>query len=293
MNFLKNLFREFKIKKILSIFGVLIIGALNAAEQAPQDAALIAATQEMAINIPRGLSDPLAFNPDQPFERVITLGYNCVPKGHVNMYFNPEEKDARITKKSHADLFDWVLIHDYEKLAMAISKKMEDIFLEDELIFEKTQCKINKYSIWNKYDFQWLHLFHENIFPESSGFYESMLEEQKNTFNNLYPQLREKVDYLCLKFNEAKTKKTLYIISTPGDKVSLETLNRLYESILYSRDNNANFEILYVPQFSDKKDFAQVKIRPASIFLQLWHGGIQDQWKEILDQFKFAPNIWD
>ncbi|CAO5675411.1 MAG: hypothetical protein NEHIOOID_00524 [Holosporales bacterium] len=312
MHFFKNLFREFKIKKNLSIFGVLIIGALNAAEQAPQDTALIAATQEMSISIPRGLPDPLAFNPDQPFERVITLGWWCSTKGAVNYYFNPESPIAK-TKKGHADLFDWLFIHDYKKFALALENNLSDFFEKDDFDWD---CLTNR-----KYAMHWNHLFdswHDTGYFKQEFGIEGFDFPQgfiASKIDNIFPFVREKIMYLRQKFIDAQQFKTLYVISDPRrNNIDEDTLIALRNGLLKIRNGNANFTILYLHSYDfeikgslgfnirtsklihvlDKKwDGKNINPQDANQLDSDWLNIDNQRWKEILDQFKFAPDIWD
>ncbi len=227
-------------------------------------------------------------NLDTVFERVITLGQDCVSKGHINAFFNPEQTDARLTKKGHADLFDWMQIQDYNLFAKAIESKLSDFFDRDDLEI-KPAYVVTLYN--NKYKMRWWHLF-DGAYIKNSFKDISVLTEEK--LNDLFPLIKRKIDYLKNKFLEAKYKKTLYVISTPNVGFDLKTILDLRDSIEKSRDNDKNFFILFVPQIKTFESTENILVRTSDQYLQLWHqGSDQLRWNEILSEFKFISDIWN
>ena len=59
-------------------------------------------------------------NLDTVFERVIGLGRNCLTKAQINLFFNGAGKRWHETKSGKADLFDWMVIPDYDLFAQAL-----------------------------------------------------------------------------------------------------------------------------------------------------------------------------
>jgi hypothetical protein len=75
-----------------------------------------------------------------------------------------------------------------------------------------------------------------------------------------------------------------------------ETLLRLRDSISVSRDNDHNFFLLFVPEIKVYDDFENIIIRESKNYLKRWPSHFwtyKTNWSEILDEFKFAPDIWD
>ena len=64
-------------------------------------------------------------------ERVISIGLNCSTKGHINAFFKKTTVDANISLQGHSDLFDWVQIHDYDKLCEVFNKTSLTFFLKE------------------------------------------------------------------------------------------------------------------------------------------------------------------
>lgn len=223
---------------------------------------------------------------DIVFERVITLGQNCIPKGHVNAFFNPSQIDSRKTKKGQADLFDWMTIDDYDLFAKTALNKLDDFFEQQDFKIVHTWCEL---LVNKKYNMGWWHLFHS----EFEGLNEDFTNVTEEKLNKVFPLIKGKINYLKEKFISAKDKKTLYIISTAGSGPCKSTITNIRNALTVARDNNKEFAILFVPQVQTYTSFENIIVRESKQFLQLWHGGNQIRWNEILSEFKFSPAIWN
>ena len=188
--------------------------------------------------------------------RVISLGNWCSTKATMNLYFHPHEPWAK-TRKSHGDLFDWMMIGDYNHLASTLSTNLDDIFeihdlmKMDNIINEHGQCVFGN-SIYNvKHKMIWPHLF-----DSISGFDHS--KEKFDTFfenNDTIKTIQSKMTYLKNKFISAKDKRTLYIITYNHHKYipenirplkpSFETLINVRNSLRMIRGND-NFMLLFI-----------------------------------------------
>ena len=177
-------------------------------------------------------------NLDTVFQRVIGLGNMCMTKKQINQFFNPSASNDTNTKKGHADLFDWVAISDYNLFAQLLSNQLNDFFKSPD-DFELT----NTLSRWvnvidKKYKMNWPHLLeHGDIWsPEKHG------ELTTEKFRTIYPQIKQKLDYLKEKFIQAKDKKTLYVFTVI--RQDLETLVHLRNSLVEIRNGNKQFILL-------------------------------------------------
>ena len=137
------------------------------------------------------------------FERVIPIGSCCFTRSQINKYFNPSE-DWTQTKTGKAELFDWVLISNYERLTQAFTTKLTDVFaLENLDVLEppSTSSQPNQTIIDKLYQVQWPHLFHDHT---DLGKEESLT---KAKISDVYPRIQSKITYLKEKFLTAATQK--------------------------------------------------------------------------------------
>lgn len=180
---------------------------------------------------------------DTVFERVIGLGFWCATKGQINAYFCPELPWMK-TKKGHADLFDWLFINDYNKLSLALSNELNDFF-------ELKDMSTHDSGFFNKkYNMNWNHL-RNNFSAETYS---------PETF---FQQTKEKIDYLKEKFIDAKTNKTLYIISHPECGPNLETLIKVRDSLTKIREGNNQFRLLFVTNLKKYEGIENIIVREA------------------------------
>lgn len=225
-------------------------------------------------------------NLDTVFERVIGLGHWCLTKGQINKYFAPE-LHLMATKKGHADLFDWLYIHDYFRLAIALEHKLEDFFERKDFYVKDGKSK----KIYNRlYEMSWPHLFGSNLTGGDTKGVNSDLTEQE--LDLIFPSIKEKINYLKDKFISAKKTKTLYIISHPRKELSLEALVHVRDSLTIIRAGDKNFCILFIPHAKTYDGIENIIVREAKNLNSEWDGADSVRWKQILDEFKFTPDIW-
>ena len=225
---------------------------------------------------------------DTVFERVIGLGNMCMTKKQINQFFNPSSSDDRNTKKGHADLFDWVAISDYKLFAQLLSNQLNDFFKSPDDFELKNTLSRGVNIIDAKYKMYWPHLLeHGDIWsPEKHG------ELTTEKFRTIYPQIKQKLDYLKEKFIQAKDKKTLYVFTVI--RQDLETLVHLRNSLVEIRNGNKQFILLCIPHKQTFESFENIFVREAQHLdrVALWERGDPVRWGEILSEFKFTPDIW-
>ncbi len=223
---------------------------------------------------------------DTEFERVIGLGHWCLTKGQINKHFAPE-LHLMATKKGHADLFDWLYIHDYFRFAIALEHRLEDFFERKDFYVKDGKSRV----IFNrKYNMCWNHLFSSHLMGGDTKGVNSDLTEQE--LDLLFPSIKEKINYLKDKFISAKKNKTLYIISHPGKGPSLETLVRVRDSLLATREGDKNFCLLFMPNSQTYEGTENIIVREAKNLSTNWTGADPIRWKQVLGEFKFTPDIW-
>lgn len=229
------------------------------------------------------------------FERVIGLGHWCLTKGQINKYFAPK-LHLMNTKKGQADLFDWLYIHDYAQFAIALRHKLEDFFERKDFYVKDGKSKV----IYNrKYKMEWNHIFSgnsnlmENILLADSDHVKDVRNElREKELELLFSSITGKINYLKDKFISAKGNKTLYIISHPRQDLNLETLVKVRDSLTIIREGDKNFCLLYVPQVKIFEGVENIIVREAKNLTKEWDGADTQRWKQILDEFKFTPGIW-
>ncbi len=224
---------------------------------------------------------------DTVFERVIGLGYWCLTKGQINKYFAPE-LHLMSTKKGHADLFDWLYIHDYFRFAIALEHRLEDFFERKNFYVKDGKSK----KIYNRvYEMSWPHLFGRHLVGLDTKEVRGELTEEG--LDLLFPVIKEKISYLKNKLIAAKWQKTLYVISHPRKGPSLEELVRVRDSLLAIREGDKNFCLLFVTISQTYEGKENIIVKEAKDLNSEWDGADSVRWKQILDEFKFTPNIWE
>lgn len=180
-------------------------------------------------------------------------------------------------------MFDWLFIHNYEKLAEAIENNLEDHFAQSDLKiireFNHVHCVKNM-----KYDMTWIHLFSRpfGIFLPD------------NTIDKEYNIREQKIHYLSDKFRKLANYRTLYIISQPyinWQKIGMlepdqSVLIHLRDALIQMRGNDS-FDLLYCPlqKKFDETDHIYIRqirstMKPRDDF---------NCWDEILSAFPFEP----
>ena len=237
---------------------------------------------------------------DTVFERVIGIGSNCLTKSQINGYFSPEFP-PRETKSGHADLFDWMRICDYHSFAAALRTGLTDFFeLEDFTIhyeaYGSPHLVDHKSMLWNhKNNMIWRHLFDSAAGQQLwSAARDGELTPAK--LEEIFPQIKTKLNHLKEKFITAKDQKTLYVIShyevdgeTPPD---LNALKEVRDALTAIRGGDTHFTLLFLPHEQKFDGIENIVVREAKNLKSGWDGGDSARWKEILDVFRFSADIW-
>lgn len=220
-----------------------------------------------------------------PYERFIGLGSCCVTRTQINHHLS-KKFDKPISEFGGGQVFDWVIISDYNKLAEAIKYQLSDLFEKSDLApsryFETPHIYIKNI----KYDMLWIHLFIRS----------NPTVDMQDLLDNTYLAKKQKIDYLVQKFKDLSEYRTLYIIAYPyeGDRLrlaiepDLETLIHL-KTALEELRGNANFSILFCPLEKKFDDFENIYVR------EIINGpGIHDyvgnynHWDKLLSEFPFT-----
>lgn len=225
----------------------------------------------LLINLFILLSPQRVVADEEPFERFIGLGNSCRSRIQINMHFNKR----LINIKSYTgggQLFDWLIIHDYNLLSQAIENNLSDLLERDDMRLDHNL----------KYKMSWWHLFSRN---------ENHLVTQE-IIDNEFHLKKEKIDYLANKFKQLGNYKTLYIITYPWDKdgslncsePDKPTLERLKNALINIRQND-NFSILFCTTAPKFDDFDNIYVRqvPSDKYTT-------DCLNEILFEFPFKIN---
>lgn len=186
--------------------------------------------------------------------RVISLGNWCSTKATINLYLNPQQKWSK-TPKGQADLFDWMMIGDYDYLAKALHNNLDELFEKNDLIkmdniFTPTGQIVIANGIYNtKHKMIWPHLF-DGISGFDLNTSRDMLFE-----NNTLQTIQSKINYLRDKFISAHDKRTLYVITYDDHmdipeivrpiRPSLDTIVKIRDALRHIRKND-NFILLFI-----------------------------------------------
>ncbi len=135
---------------------------------------------------------------------MIGLGNRCECKEFINGYFNKKEGLDNFPRKKegHSDLFDWLFINNYEFLSKSLDNKLIDLFEKDEL---KITNPLSTFVVSEKYSMIWNHLFDSasnNHWVRAHGG-----ELTQERWDNAFPFISKKINYLKEKFINAKEKK--------------------------------------------------------------------------------------
>lgn len=253
--------------------------AIEIADESAEKSVSLASVEEIVEEV----SSPKYATQDTVFERVITLGSDCAAKKQVNEFFAPQN-NFNNTKKGHADLFDWMIMRDYDLLAEALSNNLTDFF-------EKGDFAIEPHITNTKYKMDWIHIFHEA--NAQLGWVSIVSGDRSVFFDGEFPNIKQKMNYLRDKFIDAKNKKTLYIISEKYSFPNKETLCHLRNSLILIRQGNKDFAILFVTKKQRFSSFENILVRESTKIMPCgWDGGDNLRWREILNEFKFTPDIW-
>jgi hypothetical protein len=219
-----------------------------------------------------------------PYERFIGLGNCCVTRNQINLHLM-----KRFGKDQHffggGQLFDWLVVHDYNKLAKAFENDLLDLFDRSDLVIvNKESAHPNVKNI--KYNMTWAHLFSRDV---------------NNLITNIdleYDCKKQKIEYLSNKFRELKKYRTLYIIAYPFEgngpfdtiKPTKKVLIRLRNALKNIRGNN-NFSILFCSLENASMKFENIYFRK---IVNPINGtpcqGDNACWDELLSQFPFILN---
>ena len=178
-----------------------------------------------------------------------------------------------------------MIIDDYNHLSAALSNNLEDFFEKKDFEIIPNKTLKNK-----KYSMGWNHLF-DGLGGEDQQKLEGILNEEK--LDTLFPLIKNKINYLKDKFISAKQNKTLYVIDRPHKGTDLENLIKVRDALTTIRNGDKQFALLFVPNVQTYEGTENIIIREAKDLKSMWDGGGHTRWKEILDEFKFTPTIWE
>ena len=219
------------------------------------------------------------------YNRVIPIGLNCATKGHINAFFKKDLSNAQQTLPGQAELFDWVQIHDYLSLIECFNNNFENFF-------ERSDMQLNyvaQNELYNKKNkIRYPHLFHSAYdgIKQSDEFNDAFVDK-------MFPEIKNKIEYLKNKFINAKNFQTLYVISCKNHGMNLDTMTKLRNSIIKIRKGDIRFNILFVPQRKTFSEIDHVIIRECKIHNQLWHNSDhQVYWEKILSEFNFDNSLF-
>jgi hypothetical protein len=224
---------------------------------------------------------------DAPYERFISLGNCCVTRNQINNHLSQRfALDERAF--GGGQLFDWLVIHDYNKLAEAIENKLIDLFDRNDLLLGPSWAGDAYPCVKNvRYLMTWNHLFTRQGNSISPHIIDLEYDIKKN-----------QIDYLSKKFNELKNYRTLYIVAYPfiGNGIlntlepDLKTLIRLRNALKKYRQNS-NFTLLFCPlnkKFENSKNIVVQEITNPPDLPE--YTGDFNCWDMLLSQFPFTTN---
>ena len=138
----------------------------------------------------------------EPFERFVGLGSCCVTRTQINRHLTTRFGTQDLSIFGGGQLFDWLIIYDYRKLAEAIENNLSDLFDRSDLIVEGKEYPVVKN---HKYLMTRNHLFTRN--PDQTL--------PANVLELEYDSRKQKINYLSKKFRDLRNFRTLYIIAFP------------------------------------------------------------------------------
>lgn len=220
-----------------------------------------------------------------PYERFVSLGNCCVTRTQINLH---------LSKRFHMDaysfgggqLFDWLIIHDYNKFAKALENGLMDLFNRSDLLLIYSLNGLPYSAIRNcRYEMTWNHLFTRELNQSYSP----------NIIDIEYGIKKTKIDYLSEKFKLLKYYRTLYIIAYPyvgaGEletkELDRKVIKRIRNALLKMR-GNANFSVLFCPLIKTFDDFDNIKVRTIVNSANPPHLGDFGCWDRMLSEFPFT-----
>lgn len=220
-----------------------------------------------------------SLNEQKPYERLISLGNCCVTRTQINHHLISRFA-VSLDRFGGGQLFDWLVIHDYNKLSEAIKNNLIDLFEKSDLQVVKMSKSYNVRNL--KYHMTWNHLFTRI----------SKTQIRSDIIELEYELRKQKIDYLSGKFRSLGQYRTLYIVTYPfidagplgTIEPNLETLVRLRNSLTQIRGNQ-NFTLLFCPLVKKFEDFENIQVRtiPAANVLP-WEGDYIF-WNAFLSQY--------
>ncbi len=214
----------------------------------------------------------------EAYERFVGLGSSCVTRTQINHHLS-QRFQRPANSFGGGQLFDWVIIHDYNLFSQAIENDLADLFERSDLIVGANVR--NK-----KYKMTWSHLFSKN---EKEVCPENILELE-------YETKKQKIEYLIGKFKGLRDYRTLYIIAYPYDETQSNTVEpdpfvlvRVSKALEKLRGNQ-NFSLLYCPLKQRFNDFNNIFVRQVDNPIDavpIWVGDY-NKWDKILKEFPFA-----
>ncbi len=230
----------------------------------------------------------LTVRKEVPYERFVGLGNCCISRFQINNHLS-----KRFGKPANdfggGQLFDWLVIHDYDKFCEVLENNLVDLMEKSDLV--PTASWDNVYIKNIKYQITWNHLFTRlmpNFTPEGHAAVQTVLD-------NEYEVKKQKIDYLIKKFKELGRYRTLYIIGYPfidtgrfnTIEPTIQTLTRLSHALEKIRGNK-NFMILYCPLQKKFDDFDNIVIKEIVSGPSVTdYEGDYECWGAILNTFPF------
>lgn len=202
-----------------------------------------------------GLIFGAAIDPSLPYERFVGLGDCCLTRFQINHHLSTRFQMPP-NSFGGAQVFDWMVIHDYNKLVEALENNLEDLLEREDL--EVGPSWERSYLVKNiKYQMTWNHLFTLSL-PDAMP---SILEEE-------YPVKKQKIDYLVNKFRELKNYRTLYIVAYPfhghgrlgTEEPDFEVILNLRNALAKIRGND-DFSLLYCPLDKRFEEYENIFVR--------------------------------
>ncbi|MDP3371567.1 MAG: hypothetical protein Q8S21_01530 [Candidatus Paracaedibacteraceae bacterium] len=200
-------------------------------------------------------------------------------KGSINFYFTDRRWPS---KEGTSDLFDWLVIDHYDLFAKALVNKLDDFFEKKDFIdangiFTPTN---------QKYMMHWVHMLESEISKDFEN------DKKLEVFNNFFERDKSKMQYLKEKFINSKNKKTVYIFNEANFCVNMDAPIKIRNALNVVRDGNKDFILLWVTICKKFDDLENILVREDPGILDLWADKKSVGFCQILDEFKFTPDIW-
>lgn len=214
----------------------------------------------------------------EKYERFVGLGNSCVTRFEINHYLS-NRYNLDVSYFGGGQLFDWLVIHNYNFLALALECNLTNFFEKSDLVIEPSVtgqlCVRNAF-----FNMTWNHLFTRNA---ANHLDLDIIERE-------YDIKKRKLDYLAEKFRALKNFRTLYVVTYPHEidgtfntlRPDIHTLIRLRNALVNIRGND-NFTLLFCTPTKIYEDISNIQMRA--------FGGYEDPhagWKKIFSEFRYT-----